>query len=933
MKMNIRFLIASLLFANVLCSELTFSQENFQPVDTSITIGTLENGLTYFIKDNPHPANRVELRLVVKAGSILEDQDQLGVAHLVEHMAFNGSENFEKNQLIKYLESVGNKFGADLNAYTSFDETVYNLQVRTDIENQLDKGLLVLSDWAGGLSFDPMEIDKERGVVIAEWRNKLSADQRIRNQVLPVIYKDSKYAERLPIGKPKIIEDVSYEAINRFYRDWYRPDLMAIVVVGDIDKEILEEKIIKLFSKLKNPDPLREKPIYDIPKNEKTLISIATDPESFIGKIEVYIKHPSNRKINKQSIKTTMMVNLIVDLFNNRFEANSTQADPSFSNGYCWYGKDVGDNDLFYFTGTSNETETLNALEGMQIQMQQASKYGFLDFELDRVKTNRMKQIEIYEAEKERQESSNLVFPIVNHFLNNTPILEPTQTLLLHKELFPSIQTKDINQLVVKLLTNKNQINVISGPEHLKTSNLTKNTVLEMLELVPSKLQEPILQDISNEPLIKPLPKKGTVIAEEQNDLLGLDILTLSNGAKLYLKKTDFEQNQVHFSALSLGGYSSYPKEDFPNTDYAAGIAEATGVGQFSRTQLEQKLTGNTAFITGFIDDQMEGIKGACSNDDIETLFQLAHLKFTTFRKDTIAFENYMKDEHSIYDNLLADPYYYFWDQVSVIQFNNHYRAPYYTTKDLNKVNLNSCSKIYLERFSDADDFAFVLIGSFDKEEVKALAETYIASLPSKQEKEKIGDLGMKYENGIIQKTLTKGREPKSYLSMCFHGDFIYSTFNRYALKILTDILKIKLRESLREDQGGVYDVDISYESYKFPKNEYSISIEFNTDPEKMQELIKLTLSEIEKIKKEYVAEVYLANVKETLIQNSLKRKDTNDFWISNLPRLIVNDNPIDLMDQKVYTKEISKFTLEDIQKAANLFFNENYIEVVMNPE
>ncbi len=904
------------------------------PVDPSIRMGTLPNGLKYYIQKNQKPENRAELRLAVSVGSIMEDDDQQGLAHFVEHMAFNGSTNFKKNELVDYLESVGTKFGPDLNAYTSFDETVYMLQVITDDEEKLNKGMTVLQDWAGGISFDHEEIDKERGVVVSEWRTRLSPDQRMQKVYFPKMYYNSQYAQRLPIGKPEIIENADYETVKRFYKDWYRPNLMAVVVVGDIDVDAMEADVQKRFGQLNNPETPRNRTKFNVPKHKETIISVCSDKEAPFTRVRLMYKHDHIEVNNLDDYRSQLVRNLYNRMMNARLDELANSAEPPFSFSYTGYGSDVGDIDSYYCYAFVPEGGSKRGLEVLLEENKRVQEHGFTPTELERAKLDMTKDAEKGLKEADKTDSRRLAMRYVYNFLENNPIPSPQQTLDLYEKYLPNINIDEINKLTDQWITDENRVVVITNPEKEGVPILSEDEVAQVLEQSKTKTVEPYVDVVIDEPLMAEKLDTVAISNEKMMEEIGVTEYTLANGIKVVLKPTDFKNDEIQVQAYSPGGTSLYSDEDYFSARSAARIINDSGLGNFDMNQLNKYLTGKQVSVTPYIYEMYEGFRGNASPDDLETMMQMIYKYCTAPRKDQEAFQSYITKEKAIYKNLLSNPQYYFYNQLSKIKYDNHPRRGWPTEESLDKIDLNRVHQIYSERFGDASDFTFTFVGNFDIAEMKAMTAKYLGNLPAQNRTENWKDVNANFPTQALEKDLVKGQAPKSYIDMTFHGDFDWTPKNRYLFKSMVDVLRIKMRESMREDKGGVYGVRVSGNTYQYPNSEYSINISFNSDPEMAQELIETAMKDIENAKLNGAEDKDLTKVKETQKQSMIKDLKENRFWIQELEKSYKNDSDPNKINLESLEEAMQGLNSDEIKQAANQYFDMNrFIKVVMTPE
>lgn len=920
-------------FIFVLFCGLTNAQTELIPTDPSVRMGVLKNGMQYYIKKNTTPENRVELRLAVNAGAMQEDDDQQGLAHFVEHMAFNGSKNFKKNELVDYLESVGTKFGPDLNAYTSFDETVYMIQTRTDDKDILSKGLLILEDWAGALDFDHEEIDKERGVVMSEWRSRLSPDQRMQQKYFPIMYKDSRYATRLPIGKTDVIQHADYEVFKRFYRDWYRPNLMAIAVVGDVDVDAMEKEIQERYSKLKNPEKPRPIEEYPVPNHKETLISINSDKEASFSNVRLMYKHPRIETKTLEEYRASLVRNLYNRMLNARLEELTKSPEPPFNFAYSGYSRDVGQLDTYEGYAFTAEGGTPKALEVLLTENKRALKHGFNASEMERQKSDMLTDARRAAKESDKTESRRLVMRYVYNFLDGNPIPSPEQTLELYERYLPTIKMEEINKLAQNWITDENRVIVITGPDKKETPMPTEDEVLGILQKVSKIEVEPYVDNVSDAPLLSEKLSPKVIRGTKEMPEIGVTELILENGVKVILKPTDFKNDEVLMTAFSPGGHSLYPDEMYESASNAARIIDQSGVGEFDAVQLEKKLTGKTVSARPYISELWEGMNGSASPDDLETMFQLIYLYFQHPREDESTLQSYVAKQKGIYANLMSNPNYWFSNEMSSIKYGDHPRRGFPTAEQMDKIKMDEVMMVYKDRFADASDFTFVFVGNFEMETMKKYARTYLGNLPKKNRIEKGKDVGADISEGKISKDLIKGEAPKSLVEMTFHGDFEWTPENRYHLNSLVQVMRIKMRESMREDKGGVYGVRVSGYATQFPKPEYSITISFNSDPANTEDLIATALKDIENARLNGAEEKDLTKIKETQRQEKIKNLKENRFWSGELREKAQNKEDLNVIQMKNLEQAIKGLTSEDIKNAANLFFDENnFIRVMMEP-
>lgn len=902
------------------------------PLNKDVRYGKLANGLTYYIQHNTKPENRVELRLAVNAGSNQEEENQKGLAHFVEHMAFNGSKHFSKNELVNYLEGIGTKFGAHLNAYTSFDETVYQLQLPTDKKEILDKGLTVLEDWANGLSFDNNEIDKERGVVFSEWRSGLGANKRLLDKFLPILYYKSRYAERLPIGDTAILLHGKAERLTSFYNTWYRPDLMAVVIVGDINVDDMEKEIIKRFSSLKNPINEQKKEIYTLPEHQKTLVSIATDPEATYSRAMIVYKHPSEDNNSVDGYKRYLMNNLFNSMMNNRLQELLQQSNPPMFAAYSAYEEETRANDAYTLTGVAKSGKTIDALKILLTENERLRRYGFTQTELDRQKTELLTYFENAIKEKDKTESSSLVQEYVSHFLSNQPSPGIETEYALAQKLIPTITLNDVNALPAKYITDKNCVIVLTAPETEKKWLPWENDILEIADKIKTTEIKPYQDKTINEPLLAELPKSSSVVKEAKNEKYNITTLELKNGVRIILKPTDFKNDEILMTAYSPGGTSLYTNADYMSADYSNAIVIESGVSSFDKLSLQKLLTGKTAGVYPYVGELNEGFNGSSNQKDLEVMLQLTYLYFTKPRKSLDDFNTFMSKEKSANEHLLDNPGAYFSDRFQNLIYQDNIRRGLTTINKLNKIDFETSFKIYQERFKDASDFTFVFVGNFDVNKIKPMLETYLGGLPSNGQKETWKDPNIIKKNGIVQSTNTMGKTQKDLVGIHFHGLVNWTDNENYIFNSMIKVLNIQLREALREDKGGVYGVGVNGAFVQRPKNAYGITIQFNTEPKRVEELVKTVYDNIDSLKNNLTTNEKIKKVQETQRRERESDSKENSFWLGTLQYYDEYGKDINTLDD--YYKQIDVLTPQKIKEAVNKYFDmKNRVEVILGPE
>lgn len=901
------------------------------PLDPAVRTGKLSNGFTYYIRKNTEPKNRVTLYLANKVGSILEDDDQQGLAHFLEHMKFNGTKNFPKNDLVNYLQKTGVRFGADLNAYTSFDETVYQLPIPSDDPEILKNGIQIMRDWAYGATLDPVEIDKERGVVLEEKRLGKGAQQRMQDKYLPMIFNNSRYSNRLPIGTEDVLKNFKPETIRKFYTDWYRPELQALIVVGDIDMDAMEQTIKSKFSDLKNPAKLRTRTNYTIPLINKNQFIAVTDPEFPVSVAQIMIKHPESKLISKSDYRNSIVRSLFNQMLGARFTELSKQADPPFLQGGANISGFLAGLDVYNAFVVAKPGEMERGFKAVLTETERVKRFGFTQTELDRAKESYLSNMESALKEKDKTPSASFVNEYLRHFLEQeaSPGIEYEYNLA--NSLTSGIGLSDVNNLAKRYITDLNRDVVIMGPEKEKANLPDEPTVEKWISSVKQSEVTAYVDQVSDKPLMAKKPLAGKVISESKTPEIGVTELKLSNGVKVILKPTDFKNDEIGFTAFSPGGSSLYPDADFQSATYATTLVRNGGVAEFSAVQLPKILSGKKVSVMPYIAERSEGISGSATPKDLETALQLTYLYFTQPRKDEEVFKGFMAQQKGGLANRGNDPASVFADSVSAILGNYNIRRTGPSLEKLNQVNLDRAFEIYKDRFADASDFTFVFVGSFDNEKIKPLLEQYLGSLPSINRKEAAKDLGIAIPTGKIDKKVYKGREPKASVRLVFSGTYTWSEKHNNQLDALAEILTIKLIERLREDEGGVYGVGARASYSKFPKSRYSFSISFGCAPENVEKLINSTLDEINKIRQNGAQTVDIEKfIAEETRTTETQLKD-NGFWLGYLSNQLQNEeDPKQVLN---YLESLKELSPEFLKATVQYRLADNFIRIVLLPE
>ncbi|HNW88759.1 MAG TPA: insulinase family protein [Bacteroidales bacterium] len=912
----------------------TFNPNDSIPVDPNVVIGKLDNGLAYYIRKNKKPENRVELRLAINAGSVLENNSQRGLAHFTEHMCFNGTKTFSGNKMIDYLQKYGVSFGKEINAYTAFDQTVYMLTIPVDNKNLLDTGMQIIEDWAHNVSFENKEIDKERGIITEEWRLGLGADDRMMKKWFPVVFKNSLYAERLPIGDIDVIKTFPYDTLKAFYNSWYRPDLQAVVVVGDIDVKEMEAKVKQHFSGIQNPVNPRPRPNVEIPDNKEPLISIVTDKEATNSMILMVYKHKSKVNYTLEDFKTMLTANLFNEMLSARLKEITVQPDAPFIMAQSEYSNFLArSTDAYQLYAYPKENQIEKSFETLLLENQRVRQFGFTPTEFERTKEQMLNDYEKASKEFDKTESENYAGEYVENFLSKTAIPGAKNEFKLAKKLLPEIALEDVNALAAKWITDENMAVVVTAPEKDGNKMPSEKDLTDIIASSKKAVLTAYIDKFKAEPLVKEDLTGSKVVAKKENKDLGFTELTFGNGVKAIIKKTDFKNDEILVSAYSLGGLSLYPDQDYISAFFASSIINESGIGNFDNTELEKKLKGKDIEIAPYIEDLKEGLQGKCSPKDFETLLQLSYLYCKEPRKDTAAFESFMQKMKTQLKFIGSSPIYAFIDTLIITSTGNSPRSIVIPKeKQLNQVNLDMAYKIYKERFSNANDFKFFIVGNIDADSITPVLEKYLGSLPGKAKPENWLDKNPKFPEGITDLEIKKGADPKSMVGIILNEKFEWNDKNRICLRMAKEIISIKLIEVIREEMSGVYSPQIQMDFAQYPTAEYTMMVMFGCSPKNTNKLTKAVFKIIQDIRDKGPQEVDLNKTKEALVREREVDLKTNKFWLGRLESFYFNNDDAALITD--YTNKVNAITAKDIQDlAVKYFLKDHYVRVVLKPE
>jgi zinc protease len=908
-------------------------EEAVLPLWPQVKRGTLPNGLTYYILKHGKPQKRAFLWLAVNAGAVQEDDDQRGLAHFDEHMAFNGTRRFPKAEIVNYLEKIGMRFGADLNARTGFDDTVYELEVPTDDKAFIGKGLDILHDWAGDVTYDPGEVDKERGVVKEEWRLGRGAAQRIFDKQAPLLFKGTRYAVRLPIGLPEILDKAPRDRLYKFYKDWYRPDLMAVIAVGDFDDVgAIEKEIQARFGDLKNPAGERARGLAGVPPRDGTRVAIDTDRELPSTVVSVYNVLGHRPEASLKDFRRIVVEQVYQTILNDRFAVIARRPDAPFVGAGGGIESQTREIDVFAREAQAKPGKVEATLESLFTEVLRVEQHGVTQSELDRARAILARGYEQNEAEESTSDSRNYTEELTRNFFEHEFMIGRTLEKELTQNYLPTITLAEMNALARTFGGADNRVILIAGPDPSKAAPLpTRERVLAIIDEVAKRTIEPWEDKAVTAKLMTELPKPGKITKETKVAAIQVTEWTLSNGARVIVKPTDFEADQVSLLGTSPGGLATASDKDYADARFADDIAAVGGAGELDIEALQKVLAGKHVTASAAIGDTTETVEAGASARDLETMFQLVHLEMTAPRKDDRAIAVWRTNVSDQLANRLRVPEVQFQIQSQEVLYKNNPRRKAPEPADIAKVNPDKALAFYKSRFGDASDFTFVIVGAFDPAQLRPLVETYLASLPARGRKEKEKDLGIRKARGVVKRTWNLGQEPKAHVQLMFHGDEAWSRDKDRDGFILDQVLSIRLREVLREDKGGVYGVGVNGSIARAPHQERSFSISFGCDPARVDELIKATFDELEHLQHDGIGPDYLEKVKQTFSREREVQLRSNGFWVGWLASAYTfGDDPTLVLDP---SKMIARMTSDNVKAAARRYFDaKQYFEPILLP-
>lgn len=863
------------------------------PVDSAVLRGQLDNGLRYLIRENDRPEARADLRLVVKAGSVDEDEDQRGLAHFVEHMLFNGTESYEGNEIIHYLESIGARFGADLNAYTSFDETVYMLHIPTDTEGLLEEGLRIFGEFAAKATLSTEEIEKERGVVLDEWRRRLGAGQRTFEQQMPVLLKGSRYAERMPIGLPEVIEECDPEAIRRYYRDWYRPERMAVVAVGDFDAAEVEADIREIFGAIPGTPQLRPAVEWDVPADPDTLFALADDPE--LGGTSITLSRKTTPEPPEQTYgayREDLVARLAGRMFASRLADLSQSDDPPF------FGAGRSGSTF----GTKGETsdlrvriadgEEVSGLEAVLLEEKRVLQHGFTGSELDRARRSMLAGIEATWAERDKTGSGAYVGEYTRHFLDEEPIPGIEREFEIWKAELPTITLEECLEAFREDAGDGGVVVLVSRPT--REDLVGEAEIQAMLRRVAHTEVEPYVDPVANVPLVAHRPPAATVVRRHEIPEIGVTEVDLSNGVHLILKPTDFQDDTVVFELVAMGGTSQADLADLPSASFASGIVAEAGWGGHSRPELKRLLTGKVASSSPYFYERQHGVSGSSTVADLGTALDLAVVQMTSPNRDEDAFERFRTRLASRLANRHTDPGVKYGDRLTAINTQDHPRSRPMTAERLDEIDLDRALDFYRACFANASDFTMFVTGNLDVDAVIAQIASTIGTLPSTDRKPTHWvDREVLFPPGVTRETVRAGSEPKSSTTITIASYDGPDPFEWHRLRTAGSILERRLLERLREDRGATYGVGVGYAWSMLGPARGVFRVRFGCDPADAEALGQEVFRTIRELQEEGPTAAEVATEQEIQTRELESSLEQNGYWLGSLFALWATDRPL----------------------------------------
>lgn len=905
--------------------------------DSSVRSGTFENGLSWSIMRNSEPKDRLMLRLAVNAGSVLEENDQKGVAHLVEHMAFNGSEHFAKNELIDYFESIGMKFGPEVNAYTSFDETVYMLEIPADDPAILEQSLLVLRDWACGLNFDQDELDKERGVVIEEWRLGRGAQGRASDAEFPIIFKGSVYADRLPIGSPEIVKTVSRERVMDFYQRWYRPDLMSVMVVGDADPDVLQQALEASVGTIAKAKGKPARPVPAGPKSGKPGVLVFRDPEIQYATAEILEASAARALKTVGDYRAALVQSIAEAAFNTRLEEKTLVADPVILGAGAGSQRIARPSDFSYLVAVPQSGRFRDGFEALLEEWLRFREFGITSGELERAKQDILDSSKQRWLNREKIHSASHAANLVNEWLYGDVMISADDEYELNSMLVPEISGDDVNRMISEWFADRGTSLVVTAPEGIGDIPSEAELLDLWLHWTPSSALTAYTENALDRPLFDPALASGTdtdgaVVSERTLTAQGLVEWKLKNGVTVLAMPTDFKDNEILFSAWSKGGSSLVSDSDYPSAAVSTSYARMSGLNGFSATDVQKKLSGMTVSVTPWLDASYEGLSGSSSIQDLETAFKLMNLWFTRPYFTGEAWGSLRTQLDTVAASREKDPGEMFADLKTRLLYGDDVRHSNLSPSLVARMNAESAENTFVGRFADAGDFTFVFVGSFELDNLKRFAASYLADLPSSGNPEEAAAHRTAFPAGVNADVLKKGIDPKSRVFMAFGGPTEVAGRDRELYGYLCSLLEIRLREIVREDMSGSYGVSVRGALIDYPESFFETDIEFGCEPGREDELAAAVLEQVRWLKSGPVPETYVTKLRETWKRTQEEGLHNNGYWLRKLLSFGMSARSYDGIPD--LDGVLAGLNGENLRNLAERYFDEsNYVKAYLKPE
>ena len=928
MKKLLFSFLAFILFAGNMFAQIEVNMEPNAaiPMDPSVRHGVLENGLTYYIKVNKKPENRAEFYLVNNVGAMQETPGQNGFAHLTEHMCFNGTKNFHKKDIINYLQSIGMKFGPEINAYTVYDQTVYTLnKVPLEEKANIDTSLMILFDWATNVSMETDEINSERGVVREELRTRRSSNMRLRDKTNKVLFQGSKYAVHNIIGTVDVIDNSPCDTLRAYYNEWYRPDLQAIVVVGDFDIDAMEAKVKTMFAKLPVHKDAKERKYFQIPNHNDTRVIIAKDPEAPMIMTWIYVKHDVDSKRDVSFYREEYMQNLYATMVNARLSEEAMKPDPAFAQAGMFYTSLVRTKDAHISIAVSSADKIMDGTKAIMVEAERVKRYGFLQSELDRAKKELDAAIEKGYNERHKRTSQTFAEVLKDNYLTQEPVPSDEWDYQFGKKVLETVTLDEINALVKKWIVNENRVIAITGPDKEDVIYPTEAEVLALAAEV-EKMDIPQYVDAdANKPLVAVVPTAGTIVKEEKDEKNNIIRWTLSNGVKVVIKPTNFKDDEIRMTAQSVGGYSKYAQKDDISSKIAADVIDQSGVGEFDLIELQKKLAGKSASVSPYIGQLDEGFNGSSNISDFETMMQLTYLYFTAPRADKDAFASYKTRQITALENKSLNPQAGFIDSIRVNLASHNTRARVMTAEMFDEAKLSRIKYIFQDRFSDPSGFTFYFVGNIDTDSMKNTILTYLGGLPKANRTETWNDLGIRMPKTKTEVKFQREMETaKASVFIGFTGDLKkYTIEDRLMLMAVKEYLSLRYTETLREEIGGTYGATLWTNVKHYPNVEYQLGIYFDCDPEKMDTMVQVVYDVVKELQTEGADDTKVDNILKNKLKEHTEKIKKNSYWLNVIKSDDFNDEDYKNFD---YNKFWEGLTAKKIQKAAKKYLNENSI-------